>query len=85
MRFKLPLDLEANWPHIEASNNSSNARDILTDDKVSNGVRKNETKNNDESANTDDVISGKLVIVVTDSGAGLSEVNLKRLFKEVGI
>jgi hypothetical protein len=28
-------------------------------------------------------ISGKLVIVVEDSGAGLSEENQKRLFKEV--
>ena len=28
-------------------------------------------------------IFGKLVIIVTDSGAGISEINQKRLFKEI--
>jgi hypothetical protein len=42
----------------------------------------NESKNNGEN-DIESCLSGKLVIVVADSGAGLSEVNQKRLFKEV--
>jgi hypothetical protein len=43
--------------------------------KKSHSFYKKKSKNN--------AIIGKLVVVVTDSGVGLSLVNLKRLFKEV--
>jgi signal transduction histidine kinase len=39
--------------------------------------------NFDRKKSENDVIIGKLVIVVSDSGVGLSIMNLKRLFKEV--
>jgi signal transduction histidine kinase len=60
-------------PDIEAA--VPNSQELSSRSIKSYKSLKSKTKNN--------TINGKLVIVISDSGVGLSRVNLKRLFKEV--
>jgi hypothetical protein len=47
------------------------------------GTRRGSFESISKKKSKNGIISGKLVIVITDSGVGLSRINLKRLFKEV--
>ena len=61
-------------------------RRTIADNQKNNSSRKH-PRNNDNISNSNDcdrtIIYGKLVIVVTDTGAGISEANLRRLFTEI--
>jgi nitrogen fixation/metabolism regulation signal transduction histidine kinase len=57
--------------------------DLEAGDSNTVGSRRNSYKNYSTKKSQKGDISGKLVIVVSDSGVGLSRINLKRLFKEV--
>lgn len=67
--------------HIDNNNNNHNDNDSCM----------NETKNNDDkyksntntNTNNPNIVKGKLVVVVKDSGAGISPINQKKLFKEI--
>ena len=45
-------------------------------------IRSNKSNNNNNN-NNNDIIDGKLIIVVTDTGAGISDENQRRLFHEI--
>jgi hypothetical protein len=70
----LDSDLEGGLEAMKLAEDYSNPVGTRRRSFESNFKKKGGMKNN---------ISGKLVIVITDSGVGLSRINLKRLFKEV--
>jgi hypothetical protein len=68
---------------IHASGESDLEARHLSEDSNTPGTSGGSLGSNFKKKINNSTISGKLVIVISDSGVGLSKINLKRLFKEV--